>query len=95
MNLKSYLDEVCPHCGSGSEYVVEYVKEHDNDPEALYQEAIALNEYRRDDLINILLSSDYNIFVPWYKKLLVNTDTFTANDVLECYKKSFDKVEDI
>lgn len=93
MALKDCLNEVCPHCGSGSEYVVKYVESHDNDPEALYQEAIALDEYRRDDLIDILLSSDYDIFVPWYKKLLINTNTFTSNDILDYYKENFDKVE--
>ena len=93
MALKDCLNEVCPHCGSGSEYVVKYVEAHDNDPEALYQEAIALDEYRRNDLIDILLSSDYDIFVPWYKKLLINTNTFTSNDLLDYYKESFDKVE--
>jgi len=94
MALKDYLDEVCPHCGSGSEYVVEYVKEHDNDPEALYQEAIVLDENQKDDLIGILLSSDYDIFVPWYKKLLINTNTFISNDILDYYKESFDKVRE-
>ena len=93
MALKDYLDEVCPHCGSGSEYVVNYIKSHDNDPEALYQEAIALDEDQRDDLIGILLSSAYNIFVPWYKKLLINTNTFTSTDLLDYYKESFDKVK--
>ena len=95
MTLKDCLDAVCPHCGSGSEYVVKYVKEHKADQESLYQEAIALDEYQRDDLIDILLSSDYNIFVPWYKKLLRHTNTFTSNDILDYYKESFDKVEEI
>jgi len=95
MALKDCLNDVCPHCGSGWEYVVKYVESHDSNPEALYQEAIALDEDRRDDLIDILLSSDYDIFVPWYKKLLVNTDTFTANDILDYYKKRFSTVEDI
>ena len=93
MSLKSCLNEVCPHCGSGWEYVVEYVKEHDNDPEALYQEATALNEYQMEDLIDILLSSSYNIFVPWYKKLLIYANSFRSNDILDYYKKSFDKVK--
>lgn len=92
MSLKDYLDMVCPHCGDGSEYVVEYVKEHDTNPEVLYQEAIALDEYQRDALISILLSSDYNIFVPWYKKLLSQANTFTSNDILDYYKERFDKV---
>ena len=94
MTLKDYLDEVCPHCGSSSEYVVNYVKSHDNNPEALYQEAIVLDEDQRDDLIGILLSSVYNIFVPWYKKLLINTNTFISNDILDYYKESFDKVKE-
>ena len=95
MTLKDCLDEVCPHCGSGSEYVVKYVKDHEDNPVALYQEAIVLEEDQRDDLIGILLSSDYNIFVPWYKKLLRHTNTFTSNDILDYYKESFDKVEDL
>ena len=93
MALKDCLDDVCPHCGSGSEYVVKYVKEHDDNLKALYQEAIALGEYQRDDLINILLSSDYNIFVPWYKKLLINTNTFRSNDILDYYKEDFADVK--
>ena len=92
MSLKSYLDDVCPHCGNGSDRVVEYVKSHDNNPEALYKEAIALNNYQREDLIEILLTSDYNIFVPWYKKLLINTNTYTSKEMLMIYKKSFDEV---
>lgn len=93
MSLKSCLDDICSHCRSGSEYVVKYVKSRDNNSEALYQEAIALDEDQRDDLIGILLSSDYNIFVPWYKKLLINTNTFISNDLLDYYKESFDKVK--
>ena len=93
MTLKDCLDDVCPHCGSGSEYVVKYVESHDNNPEALYQEAIALDEDQKGDLIGILLSSDYNIFVPWYKKLLINTNTFTSNDLLDYYKEDFDEVK--
>ena len=95
MSLKDYLDEVCPHCGSGSEYVVNYVRSHDNDPEALYQEAIMLNEYQRGNLVNILLSSDYNIFVSWYKKLLIYINSSRSNDILDYYKEEFDEVEEI
>ncbi len=93
MTLKDCLDDVCPECWNGSKYVVKYVREHKNDQEALYQEAIALNEYHRRMLINILLASNYNIFVPWYKKLLIYTNSFRSNDILDYYKESFDKVK--
>jgi hypothetical protein len=93
MTLKDCLDDVCPHCGNGSKYVVKYVREHKDDQEALYQEAIALNKYQMEMLINILLSSSYNIFVPWYKKLLIYANSFRSNDILDYYKESFDKVK--
>ena len=93
MSLKSCLDDVCPHCGSGSKYVVEYIKEHETNQEALYQEAIALNEYQMEDLIDILLSSSYNIFVPWYKKLLIYANSFRSNDILDYYKEEFDNIK--
>ena len=93
MSLKSCLDEICPHCGSGSEYVVRYVEQHDKDQVALYKEAIELDEDQINDLVGILLSSKYNIFVPWYKKLLIYLkDNFQAQDILEYYKEQFKKV---
>jgi hypothetical protein len=95
MTLKDCLNEVCPHCGSGSEYVVQYVQEHDKDPIALYQEALVLSEYQMGDLIGILLASDYDVFVPWYKKLLVHVNSPTSNDILDYYKEAFDEVEDL
>ena len=101
MTLKDCLDEICPHCGSGSEYVVKYVKEHDSDPQALYEEAIKLSDCYLGDLIGILLSSDYNIFVPWFKafcKYVAANDKadsgFTAKDVLDYYKEGFNEVKD-
>ena len=101
-SLEYRMHEVCPHCGNHSEEVVEYCKEHDNDPVSLYNEAIKLSDYVSGDLANILLSSDYDIFVPWYKAVLKyvaeNAKTgssWTAKDILDYYKKAFSKVEDL
>jgi len=101
-SLEYRMREVCPHCGNHSEDVVKYVQEHDNDPVALYKEAIALSDYVSGDLIDILLSSDYDVFVPWYKAFLKyvaeNAKTgssWVAKDILDYYKKAFSKVEDL
>ena len=94
------MKEVCPHCGNHSEDVVKYIKEHDNNPQELYQEAIELYDSYQGDLIGILYSSDYNIFVPWFKSFLIYVrdhaktgSKFMADDVLDYYKKGFEKVE--
>ena len=93
--LIDYIKEVCPHCGSGFEYVVKYVSEHDKDA-GFIDEVNALNEDQQEDLINMLLSSDYDIFTQWYKDLLLRMaekyDNFRAKDILEYYHKSFEKV---
>ena len=99
-SLEYIMHEVCPHCGNYSEEVVKYVQEHDNDPIALYLEAIKLCDSYQGDLIGILQCSDYNIFVPWFKAFLIYVkdhaktgSSFMANDLLEYYHKAFDKVE--
>ena len=102
VTLECCMMEVCPHCGSGSDIVINYVKTHDNNPIALYKEAIALSDYISGDFINILDGSDYNIFVPWYKAFLIyvkdNAETgssWIAEDILDYYKDAFDKVEEL
>ena len=99
-SLEYRMHEVCPHCGNHSEDVVKYVQEHDNDPVALYLEAIKLSDYYSGDFIDILRSSDYNIFVPWFKAFLIYVkdhaktgSSWVAKDTLEYYHKAFDKVE--
>ena len=96
-SLEYRMHEVCPHCGNHWEEVIEYVKTHDNDPVALYLEAIKLNKYQQEDLANMILSSSYNIFVPWYKAFLLQlankSDSFRAADILNYYSEEFDKVE--
>ena len=102
-NLKNRMEDVCPHCGNHSEEVVEYCKDHDKvDPVALYKEAIALNGYVAGNLINLLLSGDYEIFTPWYKALLKYisengepTPKWRAADILSYYREDFDEVPDL
>lgn len=102
-SLKDAFDEVCFECGHGDEYVIDYVKAHDNEPKALLEEAKQLNEVRKEALIDILLSSEYDVFVPWYKALLLYCIDlkeeacvqWRAKDIFTYYKKGFDKVENL
>jgi hypothetical protein len=101
-NLLAAVKEICPCCGRGGEATIAYCREHDKDQKTLYEEAIQLGGSCAGDLIGVLLSSDYNIFQPWYKAMLIwykdNGDTgvtFEAADLLDYYKESFDKVEDL
>lgn len=101
-NLENRMKEVCPHCGNHWEEVIEYIKEHDKDPKALYEEAIHLSDYESGDFAQMVLSSNYNIFVPWYKAFLIyvknNAKTgssWIANDILDYYKEDFDEVVDL
>ena len=101
-NLCAAVREICPCCGRGGEYAIKYCQEHDKDQKALYEEAIQLGGSMASDLIGVLLSSDYDIFQPWYKAMLIwykdNGDTgvtFEAEDLLDYYKDAFSKVEDL
>lgn len=95
----------CFECGSGEEYVLAYINTHDKDQKALLEEAKNLKDAYKQEVVNLCLSSDYDIFVPWYKAFLkycaneeeVNNASlnFRANDILSYYKKGFDKVKDI
>lgn len=70
-SLEDAFDAVCFECGHGDEYVIDYVKAHDNEPKALLEEAKQLKEVHKEALIGILLSSEYDVFVPWYKAFLL------------------------
>lgn len=101
-NLAQAMREYCPCCGRGEEATVEYVKEHDNDPVALYKEVIALGDCTGGDFISIILSNDYNVFVPWYKAVLIYFQncgktgvTRQAKEILEYYEKEFSEVGDL
>ena len=101
-NLKSAMREYCPHCGRGEDAVIEYVKEHDSDPVALYKEVIMLGDYSGRDFLSIILSSNYDVFTPWYKAVLVYFKesgktgvTRRATDILDYYKKDFEEVGDL
>lgn len=62
--------------------------------EQLDREVAALNIEQREQLVDMLLSSKYDIFNPWYKRLLISLDTFRTNDILSYYKKGFDEVKE-
>jgi len=61
--------------------------------EQLDREVVALSKSEKEDLVDMLLSSKYNIFNPWYKKLLISINSPRTNDILSYYKKGFDKVK--
>ena len=61
--------------------------------EQLDREVVTLSKSEKEDLADMLLSSKYNIFNPWYKKLLISINSPGTNDILSYYKKGFDKVK--
>lgn len=100
--LKSVLEEFCPCCGRGGEGAVKYVKKHDKDPKALYEEAIKLGDNAQGWLIGILSCDEYNIFTPWFKALLIYCRdsgktgcSWQAKELLKYHKEHFDKVEEL
>ena len=63
--------------------------------EQLDKEVLKLSKDQREKLVDLLLlSSKYNIFNPWYKKLLISLNTMRTNDILDYYKKDFAKVKE-
>lgn len=73
------------------EGLVDYVT--NTSPEQLDKEVLKLSKDEREELVSILLSSDYDIFNPWYKKLLISLNTLRTNDILEYYKEEFSKIK--
>ena len=101
-NLEQAMKEYCPCCGRGEEAAIQYVKEYKGDPVDLYKEVLALGESVAGDFISIILASDYNVFTPWYKALLVyykehgeSGIEWEAEDIYDLYKEMFDKVGDL
>jgi len=100
--LQIAMGNWCFHCGRGGEAVIEYVKENDGDPARLYHEALELNDWLARGFIGILLSSNYNVFQPWFKSLLIYFRDYrsgdllsSASDILDFYKKAFDEVGEL
>lgn len=95
-NLEHYLNNICPECGHGSEEVVKYFKKYNL---SAYKEAYNLKDSQIIDVLDILLSSNINIFTKDYTSLLNyarlnlkdNSDRRTANSIYEMYKNEFDK----
>ena len=72
--------------------LADYVK---NTPvEVLDREVAELTKESKQQLVNMLLCSKYNIFTPWYKRLLISLDTLRSKDILDYYKDGFDKVKE-
>lgn len=103
-NLDEVMQQYCDECGRGEEDVIEYIKQHDSDPSGLYKEVINLQKYDAANFIGIILASDYNIFVPWYKKALIyyaerdkgkTGVSHRARDILNYYKADFNKVAEL
>ena len=101
-NLKQAMEEYCPYCGRGEEAAIKYVKAHDANPIELYKEVIALENYTGRAFLGIILSSNYNVFTPWYKAALIyfkeNGEMGTARlakDILDFYKEAFEKVGEL
>lgn len=90
--LIQLINNVCPHCGNHSEDVVEYANK---DANRAFNEAEELSLEQTILFLEILLSSDFNIFIPEYKKLLlsIKSKSFWAEDLYEYYKEAFDKIE--
>ena len=101
-NLQLAMRQYCPCCSRGEEAAIEYVREHDNNPVALYNEAIELGDCMGGDFISIIVSSAYNIFVPWFKAVLVHFKekgetgvNIQAEDILDYYKENFEKEDEL
>ena len=90
--LKQLIDNICPCCGNHSDEVVDYAN---NDTKRAFKEANELSLEQIELFLEILLSSEFNIFIPEYKKLLlsIKSESFWAEDLYEYYKEAFNKVE--
>lgn len=106
-SLETAMDGVCSECGEGCEIVAKYVQMHDKD-EDFQREVFELGYTGIARLFLILLQSDYNIFVPWLKREvleLLKEDpedlSWTEQDYqryiqnwYDYYKKDFDEVDE-
>ena len=63
-------------------------------PLELDREISKMKNYEKEELVDMLVSSKYNIFNPWYKKLLISINSPRTNDILKYYKRGFDKIEE-
>ena len=97
----SAIDDVLEFIGDDlPERVAIYVEEHEHDLDFI-ERVNKLCYETKWTFLAILLSSHYNIFTKWYKDAVIdcalNSDdndiSFVANDLLNYYKKEFDKVK--
>ena len=82
---------------------IEYIKKSEQNP--YFEEAIISyfeengNEYQKLDFLDMILSSEINIFCHWYKRILMiavksksYSLSFKANDILDYYQAGFKNV---
>lgn len=82
---------------------IEYIKKCEQNP--YFEEAIVSyfeeneNEYQKLDFLDMILSSEINIFCRWYKRILMIAAesksyslSFKANDILSYYQTGFNNV---
>ena len=104
--LKEEIDKKIKEVQEYNEFYdgfIEYIKKYEKNP--YFEEAIVSyfkedgNEYQKLDFLDMILSSDIDIFCRWYKKiLLIATEsknhslTFRADDILSYYQVGFKNV---
>ena len=106
-SLEMAMDGICSECGEGYEIVTEYVKIHDKD-EDFQREVFELGYIGIARLFLILLQSNYNIFVPWLKREVLellgeNPEDLSSTERhyqrsgkgwYEYYQEAWDKVDE-
>lgn len=106
-SLEMAMDGICSECGEGYEIVSEYVKMHDKD-EDFQREVFELGYNGIARLFLILLQSDYEIFVPWLKREVLelleeNPEDLSSTEQhyqrivqgwYDYYKEDWDKVDE-
>ena len=106
-SLEDALSCVCEECGAREEVVMYYVKMHDKD-EDFDKQIFVLGYIKIAKLLLTLLCTDYDIFVPWYKRECLELMTENPEDLspteqhyqrviknwYEYYQKSFDEVSE-
>ena len=97
------VNYVCDKCGYGSDIVMYYCKMHDQD-EGFEAEVARMPKEYQWKLLDILWGTDYDIFVPWFGKVLERIKYSTeddcamrecrhcADDLYELYKNKWDEL---
>ena len=97
------INYVCPECHYGEDIVMYYCQLHDKD-EGFEAEVARMPKEYQWKLLDILWGTDYDIFVPWFGKVLERIRYSTEDDwpmrfareeadgLYEMYKEKWDKL---